>query len=458
MNTENTLGTAPIPGLLMKFGIPSIVSFLITSIYNMTDQVFIGQSVGALGNAATNVVFPFVTLASAIGLMICAGTAADVSLSLGRGLQDRAERIMANGLALSLIAGVILCAAGEVFLTPLLYLFGSTDSVLPYAKSYGEIIFIGTPFVMLGFAANYIIRSDGNPRYAMISNLVGAVINIILDPIFIFVFKWGVAGAAIATIFSQFVVMVMNLTKLKNLKTLTFRAQYIRLKLSAIGTICSLGFASFITQATMVLVQITINNSAVVYGAASKYGAEIPLACFGIVFKVIQLMTAVIFGLCVSTQPIFGFNFGARKFDRVKKLLFITLGICIAVSIIGMAVLLLFPQQIIGLFGQESPLYIEFAVMFIRIISIFMPFMAFQLLSGVYYQAIGNPKAAIILTLSRQVLFLLPPMILLPRLIGITGIMYAFPISDLLAAVLGGVMIFRAVRDLTRSAAANVEC
>lgn len=448
MKNENILGTLPIPKLLIKFGIPSVVSFLVNSIYNIVDQIFIGQKVGALGNAATTVSFPFVTLTLALALMVSVGTAANISLNLGRIQQERAERTLGNGITLAIILGLSLSIAGEAFMTPLLNLFGATENVFPYAYEYSRILLVGTPFVTVSIVLSDILRADGSPRYTMIVNLCCGVLNVILDAVFMYVFDWGVAGAAWATVISQFIALFLSVIRLPRLKTLKFSAKNMRLSLLAVKHIALIGVSSFITQVAGFFVQIVVNKTVVKYGAESIYGADIPLACFGIVTKVLQIMFSIILGICNATQPIFGYNFGARKYERVKQLVFVAGAVSLAFGVLGMIVFQVFPQQIINVFGQESALYNEFAVLCMRSMTMLIFLIFLQVLSSVYYQATGKPAAAIILSLSRQVLFLIPAIVILPVFFGIQGVMYAYPVSDLLSTIVGAIMIASAIKTL----------
>ena len=450
---ENMLGTKPIPALLLQFGLPSIISMLVNSIYNMVDQIFIGQKVGYLGNAATSVTFPFVTIGLAMSLMISVGTAANVGLRLGRKEQENADQTLANGLCLAIISGISLFILGRIFLVPLLKLFGATELVLPYAIDYAGIYIIGIPFISLGIMISDEIRADGNPGYAMRSMLTGAVFNVVFDYIFVFPLGWGVKGAALATIMGQFVTMIMCLRYLKRLKTLTFRKENMRLQANIVKGIISLGFSSFITQSAMLLQQILMNKQSVRYGALSKYGPEIPLTVFGIVMKINAIMIAFIMGLTVGSQPIYSFNYGARKYDRVKQLVRVSLILTTCIGVCGMIILQLFPQQIISIFGSEDALYNEFAVMAIRNMTFFIFIIGVQMTSGVYFQSIGKPKVAMIISLSRQILFMIPCMLILPIFFGIKGVMWSFPIGYVASVILCSVLLIKEMKDLSRQMA-----
>lgn len=447
---ENILGTKPIPELLLKFAVPSVISMLVNSIYNLVDQIFIGQGVGYLGNAATNVVFPFVIISMAVSLMIAVGTAANVGLNLGRGDQDRANQILGNGLSLALIFGCVILAVGQIFMVPLLRLFGATENIMPYAINYGRIYLVGTVFTTIGILLNDIIRADGNPSYSMRSMLLGAGINIVLDPLFIFVFHWGVQGAALATILGQLATLCCGLLYLKKLRTLQMKRQNLKLKGEVVRSILTLGMSSFFTQFAALFMQIIMNQQTIKYGEMSIYGADIPLTVFGIVNKVNGLMMSLVMGISTGSQPLFSFNYGARKFQRVKQLVKTAMVACVTIGFIGMLCFQTFPNQIISIFGQESDLYNEFAVMCLKNMTVFIFVMGVQMVAGVYYQAVGKPVGALVLSLSRQVLFMIPCFLILPVIFGIKGVMWSFPVSDLLSVSLAAIMLVMEMRKLNR--------
>ena len=315
---ENILGYEKIGKLLRKFAIPSIIALVVNSLYNIVDQIFIGWGVGYLGNGATNVVFPLTMICLAFALMFGDGTSAYLSLKLGENKKDEAKKGVANGILSSIIVAIILCALTLIFLPQLLNLFGCTDNLRELALGYGFVIAIGLPFMMIGTTLNSIIRADGNPKYAMSSMVIGAILNIILDPIFIFVFHWGVEGAAFATIISQFVTFLMNVIYIKKFKTIKLSKQDFKLKLKIVSKVSMLGISSFITQMSIVLVMAFENNLLGKYGAESEFGAEIPITVLGIVMKISQILNSIIIGIAAGAQPILGYNYGAEKYDRVK--------------------------------------------------------------------------------------------------------------------------------------------
>ena len=316
---ENILGTEKIGKLIRKFSIPCIISMLVNSLYNIVDQIFIGWGVGYLGNGATNIVFPLVMIALAFSLMLGDGSSAYLSLKLGEKKKDEAAKGVGNGFIVSAIISIIFCAITLIFLPQFLNLFGCTDALRDYAISYGKIIAIGLPFMMIGTTLNSVIRADGSPKYSMTSMVSGAILNIILDPIFIFVFKMGVEGAALATIISQFVTFVFNVIYIKKFKSIIINREALKVKFSVIKRVAMLGISSFITQMSFVFVMAVENNLLAKYGTESEFGSEIPITVLGIVMKISQILNSIIIGLAAGSQPIFGYNYGARKFDRVKE-------------------------------------------------------------------------------------------------------------------------------------------
>ena len=448
VKSENILGTEKIGKLLLKFSVPGIVSMLVNSIYNLVDQIFIGHGVGYLGNAATNVNFPFVQMMLALSIMVAAGTAANVGLNLGRKQEEEADHYVGTGFVLALASGVFVMIVGEIFMTGLLYFFGCTDMVLPYALDYGRIVLIGFPFVSCGILMSDLIRADGSPRYSMIAMVSGAVFNIVFDPIFIFVFHWGVKGAALATILGQIVTFLINLRKMPHLQTIHFRKEDFLIEFHRVKQIILIGMSAFLTQMAGLVGNILLNNQAVKYGAMSVYGAEIPLTCFGIIMKINQIMMSVIMGITTSTQPIFSYNYGAAKYARIRELMKKTAIITFLVGVTGCLVFQIFPQQIINIFGQESELYNEFAVMCLRNMTLLIFVMGIPMMAGTYFQSVGKPLKAVILSLSRQIIFQIPIMIFLPMLIGITGVMYTFPLADIASITLAGILLAKEMKLL----------
>ena len=444
---ESDLGTESVSRLIIRYAIPSVISLLVNSLYNIVDQIVIGQGVGYYGNAATNVAFPMVTICLAIGLLIGNGNAAHFSLKLGSGHREEAEKATGNTFSMALIAGALIFILGNLFLEPLLRFFGSNEDVLPYAMTYAGICLWGLPFVVISLSMENTIRADGSPRYAMFSMLTGAVINTILDPIFIFVFEWGVAGAALATI-GQVVVCLLTFNYLRRFRLITFRKANTRLDWRLCKTVCSFGTASFFTQSAICLLQIVMNNSLTQYGARSVYGEVIPLACMGIVMKVNQILIAFVIGVSAGVQPIIGYNYGAKNYDRVKDAYHKAVKIATVIVVLGFFAFELIPDKIISIFGQEDQNYMNFAVKCFRIY-LFMIFTAgYQIISSNFFQAIGKPLRAAVLTLTRQVIFLIPLIRILGHFFGLDGLLYAGPVADALSFVLTYFFITKEIRHL----------
>ena len=408
------LGTEKIGKLLRKFAIPCIISMVVNALYNMVDQIFIGWGVGYLGNGATNIVFPIVMICLAFSLMFGDGTSAYLSLRLGEKKQKEAEKGVASGIIAGAIVSILLCAGVLIFLPQLLNLFGCTDALREYALKYGRVIAMGIPFMMIGIILNSIIRADGSPKYSMISMVSGAILNIILDPIFIF--DWGlglgVEGAAIATIFSQFVTFLLNVLYIRKFKTIKLTKENFKLDLKIARKVAMLGISSFITQMAVVAV-ITVQNTIFnQYGDLSRFGQDIPITVLGIVMKINQILNSIILGISVGSQPIIGFNYGARKFDRVKQTLKIVLALSVTVSATAFILFQTIPEKLIGLFGSGDALYNEFACITFRQFLMLTIFNGIQISSGIFFQAIGKPSKSAFLTLSRQILFFTPAAII----------------------------------------------
>lgn len=445
---ENILGTEKIGKLIRKFSIPCIISLLVNSLYNIVDQIFIGWGVGYLGNGATNVVFPLVIIGLSFSLMFGDGASAYLSLKLGEKKKEEAAKGVGNGIITSTILSILFCAVTLLFLPQLLNVFGCTDALREYALKYGFIIAIGFPFSMIGTTLNSIIRADGSPKYAMTSMVAGAVLNTILDPIFIFVFKMGVEGAAIATVISQFVTFILNVIYIKKFKSITINKKALKPKFTTIRKVGTLGISSFITQMSFVVVMAVENNLLGKYGMDTKYGSEIPITVFGIAMKINQILNSIIIGIAAGTQPILGYNYGARKFDRVKKTLKTVLGLSVIISTIAFILFQTIPEVLISIFGSGDANYMEFACIAFRTYLLLCIVNGIQIPSGIFFQAIGKSIKSAILSLSRQIVLLIPAMIILGHSFGIMGVLYAGPVADGLAFALAIVLLVKEVRYL----------
>lgn len=445
---ENILGTEKIGKLIRKFSIPCIISMLVNSLYNIVDQIFIGWGVGYLGNGATNIVFPLTMIALAFALMLGDGSSAYLSLKLGEKKKDEAAKGVGNGIMITVIISILFCAITLIFLPQLLNLFGCTDALREYALSYGGIIAIGLPFMMIGTTLNSIIRADGSPKYSMTSMVSGAVLNTILDPIFIFVFKMGVEGAAIATVISQIITFILNVVYIKKFKSITLNKEALKLQISTFKRVIMLGISSFITQMSFVFVMATENNLLGKYGMESEYGSEIPITVLGIVMKISQILNSIIIGIAAGSQPIFGYNYGARKFDRVKETLKIVLGSSVIISTIAFILFQTIPDKLISIFGSGDAKYMEFACITFRTYLLLCIFNGIQIPSGIFFQAIGKSVKSAILSLSRQILFLIPAMLAFSSIFGLMGILYAGPFADGLAFILATALLIKEVNHL----------
>lgn len=431
---NNPLGYEKIPVLLKKFAVPSIVAMLVSSLYNIVDQIFIGQGVGYLGNAATNIAYPLTTICLAIALLFGVGGASNFSLDLGSKDQEGAARCVSNVCYMVAIFGIAYATLIELFLVPMLNAFGATENVLPFAVSYARITALGMPFLIFTNAISNLIRADGSPKYSMACMATGAVINTILDPVFIFGFQLGIEGAAWATILSQFVSFILAFRYLWHFHSITLKKEYFQFQLNKCIQIASLGLSNCLTQASITLLQIVMNNSLTYYGNLSIYGEDIPLSAAGIVMKVNSILIAVFVGLSQGSQPILGYNYGAMQYERVKSVYKLAIKYSFVVSTLGFIGFQFFPQYIIALFGSgNDPLYMEFAVMFMRTFLFMIIVNGVQLISSNFFSAIGKPIKGILLSLSRQVIFLIPLMLILPIFLGINGIMFAAPVADTIA-------------------------
>lgn len=434
--SKSPFATEPIGRLIVKFAVPCVISLPVNSLYNIVDQIFIGWGVGYLGNGATNVVFPITIIALALSMMIGDGGAAYLSLKLGEGDVASAKKGVGNAIVMVTAVSILLLVVFLIFIDPILTLFGATEALRPYALEYGYIIGIGLPFTMIPTALNSMIRADGSPKYAMFSMVLGAVINTVFDPIFIFVLHMGVQGAAIATVMGQVASFVVSIIYITRFKTFHFDKVMFRLKRRVCQNILTLGISSFITQIAITIVMALTNNLLAAYGAASVYGPEIPLTAMGIVMKVNQILISILVGIATGAQPIIGYNYGAKNFERVKKAFDIALVASEIVSVIAFLVFQFAPMSVVSVFGSEEGLYNEFAVMSFRIFLMLCPLAGFQTVAAIYLQAIGKPVKSAILSLSRQIIFFVPTIIILPLFLGVTGVLWTGPVADGLAFVL----------------------
>ena len=448
--SENPLGSEPVSTLLRRFAVPSVIAMLVSALYNMVDQLFIGHSIGVLGNAATNVAFPLSMVCTSIGLLCDIGGAANFNLCMGRREPEHAKSYVGSAISMLAILGVILCVAVQLFLHPMMLLFGATPDVIDYACTYTRITSIGFPFLIVTIGGSNLIRADGSPKFSMLCNLVGAIVNTILDPLFIFVFHMGMAGAALATITGQILSFALVVFYLRGFKTLPLSLSDLKPNMACWARIAALGATPAFNQVAMMVVQIVMNNTLTYYGSNSVYGSDIPLACAGIISKVNMLFFSFVIGISQGLQPIVSFNFGAQKYDRVKDAYKKAVFAATAISIVAFLCFQFFPRQIIGIFGSGSKEYLHFAERYFRIFLFFTFLNGIQPVSSNFFTSIGAPKKGIFLSLTRQIIFLLPLLLIFPYFFGIDGVMYTAPIADLAAASVSIVMVVREFKIMAK--------
>lgn len=447
---SNPLYYEKIYKLLFKFGTPSIISMLVGALYNIVDQIFIGQGVGINGNAATNVAFPLTTICVSISLFLGLGGASSYSLLLGRGEREKATTIIGNTISLAFIFSLVLTIIVKVFVKKIMYMFGSTEEVLSYAVKYSSITSTGfLPFIFSSMMS-HIIRADGSPRYSMMSVLSGAIANTILDPIFIFYFKMGIAGAALATIIGQFISFVLTFKYIFKMKNITLNKESFLLKINNVIKIFTLGLSGGFNQLAMMAVQITMNNVLSYYGNQSIYGGNIPLAVSGIIIKINMIIMAFIIGTGQGSHPIIGFNYGARNYKRVIDTYKLSVFITTMMAIIASILFQLFPRQIVSMFGDGSELYFSFAEEYMRIYMLFMVVNGVQPVTGSFFTSIGKAFKGAFIAMTRQIIFLLPLIIILPKIFGIDGVMYAGPIADAMALIVTILFIRREIKNIKK--------
>ncbi|MDR1321591.1 MAG: MATE family efflux transporter [Gracilibacteraceae bacterium] len=410
--------------------IPAIIANLVTAVYNIVDQIFIGNSVGLLGNAATNIAFPIAMICTAVALMTGVGAATGFNLAAGKGETVAAGKIVGSAIVLMLAAGIIIAAAVLLFLTPVVYAFGATETVFPYAKTYMFITAWSVPMAIFGTGGSIIIRSDGSPNFALGSVLSGALINVVLDAYFIFVLRMGMAGAAWATVIGQTCTGILVGLYFTRFKTIRLRRGFFAWDPSLTGRICALGMGPFVNNTSMFIVQIMLNNALNRYGAASVYGSDIPLACVGVISKLNAIVGAVVAGIAQGVQPVISYNYGAKKYKRVTEASIIAITVMLAFSGAVFLCCQLFPRQLVSIFGSGSELYYRFSEMYLRIFMFLIGVNGIQVAGGSIFTAMGKAKLSVFISLTRQILFLPPLICLLPMFFGLNGILYAGPIAD----------------------------
>ena len=448
------LGKENINKLLISFAIPCVISMLINSVYNIVDQIFIGKGVGTLGNAATNVIFPLVIIFNAVAGLIGNGAAANLSLKLGEGKKEEGGKIVGSEVTVSVIFSIVLSVIAYFFLPKLVYMFGCTKNVYQYAIDYGRIIILGAPFMIIYSALSQLIRADGSPKYSMVLLVVGAILNIILDPIFIFTFNMGVKGGAIATVIGQIVSFIMAILYLRKVKSVKLEKESFKVDKSITRTL-GLGLSSFITQSTVLALFVFMNNMMTKYGALTKYGADIPLSVYGVISKINSLYISTILGISIGAQPIIGFNYGAGNYERVKETLRKVLTINLVVGLIFNIIFYLFPKEIVSIFIANSDpnykLFLEFAVVICHSFLLVMGLNFLEMTTSITVQSLGNVKKATMVSFIRQIILFIPIACFMAIYLhkGIYGVLNAGPIADAITFFIALVIFYSEYRKLS---------
>jgi len=438
------LGNKRIGPLLAKLAIPTTIGMIANSLYNVVDTIFIGRGVGTLAIAGIGIVFPIQMIIMAIAQLFGMGAASMISRSLGKRDYERASNIAGNSFIASFVFGILAAILVFVFLNPILRMFGATENILPFARDYLSIITFGFIYFPFLVSSNNMIRAEGDAKNAMVVMLLAIGINIILDPIFIFVLDLGIRGAAYATIIAQFIgFLYISIYYIRGKSSLSIRLYHFKTKWLIMKEMMSLGFASFVRQVSMSILIIVVNNSLKVYGG------DIAIAVFSVINRVIMFITMPLFGIIAGTQPIIGFNYGAKKMDRVKKSLIIAVLSTIVIGGVFFVLLMIIPSKVISLFSTDVEL-INNGIFPFRMIIMLFPFIGFQIIGSGFFQSIGKAKPSIALSLTRQVLFLIPMILILPLIMGINGIWIAFPIADFLAIIVTGILLAREIKKINK--------
>lgn len=448
MSKQNDLGSDSILSLLFKFSVPAIIAMVVNTLYNIVDRMFIGNipDIGSLAITGVGVTLPIMTVILGFGLLIGVGTSARINLSLGKGEKDVAENHLGNAMTLIIIIGLIITIGGLLFSKPLLILFGASEETLPYAQDYMNIIYIGVIPSLIGFGLNHSIRSDGNPKYAMFSTVIGAVINIVLDYIFIFEFGMGIKGGAIATIIAQAISATCILWYFYSGKSkMKLKKEYLKLNKKIVLSIFTIGMSPFAMQLAQSFVQVVANNSLKQYGGDSAIGA------MAIISSITMLFSMPIIGLNQGAQPIIGYNYGAKQYDRVKLTLKYSIIFATGIGILVAMLIQLKPELLINIFNEDETL-LKITIQGAKIYLYMIPIVGFQIVSSNYFQAIGKAKISMFLSLLRQVILLIPLMLILPRIGGLalTGVWLAGPVSDALSCIITGSIFFISIKKLNK--------
>ena len=451
-----SLGTDSLSRLLFRYALPAIIAQVAASLYNIVDSIFIGQGVGPLAISGLALTMPMMNLTAAFGAMIGAGSAALTSIRLGQGNKPAAERILGNVVLLNVVLGVVLMAFGLLYLDELLYFFGASDQTLPYAREYMRIILYGNVITHLFHGLNCMLRVAGYPNKAMNITIIAVVLNAILDAVFILWLKWGIAGSAWATVIAQMLAVVVQWIHFSDVKSfLRFRSEAFRFRWDIIKNIITVGMAPFMIQSCACVVVILVNNT------LGEYGGDLSIGAYGIANRVAFLFTMVVMGFTQGMQPIVGYNYGARAYDRVLKTLWMTVGWSVATTTFGFLLCEVFPYQVVRIFVSEdgsgsATQLIEASARGLRILVLMLPLVGFNIVAGNLFQHIGKPKRAILLSVSRQMLFLVPLIYFLPRYMAADGVWYSIPIADLLSTLLAALLLFQQIRKFKQSPSSEV--
>ncbi|MEF9935169.1 MAG: MATE family efflux transporter [Clostridium sp.] len=449
-DSPNIMGTENVGKLLLKFSIPAIVGMLVNALYNIVDRIFVGQGVGTLALSGVTIAFPIMNIIMGFGMLVGIGATALISIRLGQQRHDNAEHIFGNAITLSVILSLAITVLGIIFLDPLLEAFGATGQVLSYSRDYMFIILLGNLFGTTSFGLNNVIRAEGNPKIAMATMIIGAIINAILNPVFIFGFDMGIKGAAIATIIAQLASLIWVIAHFYSSKSmLKIRKKYLILDLTIIRGIFAIGASPFAMQIAASAITVVMNKQLV------YHGSDISIAVMGVVNAVTMFILMPIFGLNQGVQPIIGYNYGAKQYTRVKKALNLAIIAATVVSIVGYALVAIFPEPIIMLFANKSDPtilkeFLEQGTYAFRVYLCMLPIVGFQIVSSNYFQCVGKAKYSIFLSLSRQVIILLPLLFIMPRVAGLHGVYLAGPISDALSSLLTGIFITLEIKKLNK--------
>ena len=451
IETTNELRDDKVLRLVIKYSIPAILAMMVTSLYNTVDRAFIGsmKDVGALAISGFGVTMPFTTILGAFCVGLAVGGSTNIAIKLGEGNKEEAEKALGNTFAIELFVGIAMMIISAFFLEDILYFFGASSDTIKYSMDYMSVIMCGAWFNLPGFAMNSAIRGEGNPKLASKMMITSCLLNLILDPIFIFIFNMGMTGAALATITGQIISFCISLRYMFHFKNIKLSGDSFNIKWCYCKNILILGASACFNQIAMTIVQIVMNNTLSRYGAQSIYGGDIPLACAGIITKVNMIFMSFVIGISQGTQPVIGFNYGARKYKRVKKTYLLALGAASFLSLIAFFCFQVFPRQIISVFGNGSELYFQFSERYFRIYMFLTLINGIQPVTSNFFNSIGKSSLGVLLSLTRQILFLLPLIVIFPIFMGIDGVMYAGPIADAAAAIVCGYFTIRELKELT---------